>query len=132
MAIESSSLRKKITKESLESALETRTFGQFANVLAYHGVHDFCHCARHEGAALVEFSKHTVDIELRQGARKNVYYEVPILMQGYGLIDVALQINDRVLIQFLHGDSSMPVVVGVYRSNQGKTNGFPFSMPTLL
>lgn len=58
---------------------------------------------------------HTCDVNVIRGNRTEKLSKVPCFVYSSGLIDKGLEENDRVWIQYINGDPSMPIITGYYR-----------------
>ena len=58
---------------------------------------------------------HTADISIQRGKKFEKMEKVPCFVYSTGLIDNGLQENDRVWVEFINGDSALPVITGYYR-----------------
>lgn len=58
---------------------------------------------------------HTVDIHVYRTNSVETLEKVPCFVYSTGIIDYGLEVNDRVYVEFLNGDPSLPVVTGYYR-----------------
>jgi len=118
------SLRERIARSGAEGALDRRTSGLIGYVVNYHRPNDTCDCNRHKGATIDKSSWHTVDVQVNQGNRVKEYHDVPCFVYSQGIIDRGLKENDRVWIQFINGDPSLPIVTAYYREPSYETNIF--------
>lgn len=115
MALDKKPLRDRIVKEAVQGALDARFGGQIGHIVNYHTDTERCDCSRHKGEKINNITRNTMDIYLSQGRRKKVYYDVPCFIFNPGLISKGYREGDRVWVQFINGDLSMPLVTGYYR-----------------
>lgn len=118
------SIANKIAQKGKKGALEASTHGLIGYVVNYHRQGDTCDCNRHKGAVISKNAQHTVDIEVYQGSRQSMYYEVPCFVYSQGIIDKGLEVNDRVWVQFIGGDANTPIVTAYYREPSDLENYF--------
>lgn len=74
-----------------------------------------CRCGRHKGEKIEVWEQHTVDVDVLQGNKIQKLYAVPCFVYSQGVIDKGFTKNDRVWIQFINGDPSMPIATAYYR-----------------
>lgn len=58
---------------------------------------------------------HTVDVKIYRTNSYETLEKVPCFVYSTGLIDYGLQENDRVYIEYINGDPTLPIVTGYYR-----------------
>jgi hypothetical protein len=126
MTVESSSFRQGLQNEGADRAGEKRSHGHIGKVVNYHpnsgkknkdGTFEggVCSCDRHEGSKMKSHEMHTVDADVLLGNKMQRLYSVPCFVYSQGVIDKGFQKNDRVWIQYINGDSSLPVATAYYR-----------------
>lgn len=126
MTVEKSSFKQGLENQSAERASERRSLGNIGKVVNYHpntgrrnknGTFDggICNCDRHDGAKMASHEMHTVDVDVLLGSKMQRLYSVPCFVYSQGLIDKGFQKNDRIWIQYINEDSSLPVATAYYR-----------------
>jgi hypothetical protein len=131
MNLDVNPIRQKIAQAGTEGALDLRTPGLIGYVINYHREGSDCNCARHNGVEIKPETRHTVDLVVYQGQKKQEFYEVPCMVYSQGFFDHGLEVNDRVWVQFLNGDINHPVVTAYYRNPSGLdmlVNNFKFAV----
>ncbi|OXB94746.1 hypothetical protein [Parageobacillus galactosidasius] len=109
-------LQQKIASEGALRAFEKRSYGLIGHVINYHPESYQCDCEEHgPGVKLKDFERHTVDVKVLMGKKEQILKRVPCFVYSQGLISHGLRRNDRVWIEFINGDPSMPVVTAYYR-----------------
>ena len=58
---------------------------------------------------------HTVDIKVYRANTYETLEKVPCFVYSTGLIDHGLQENDRVYVEYVNADPTLPIVTGYYR-----------------
>jgi hypothetical protein len=131
-----SQLRQKIASEGAARAFERRSYGLIGHVINYHPESYECDCEEHgPGVKLKDFERHTVDVKVLMGKKEQVLKRVPCLVYAQGVIGNGLRRNDRVWVEFINGDPSMPVVTAYYREPsqlQLFWNTFKYSLSNAL
>ncbi|HHT7153286.1 hypothetical protein P4388_33960 [Bacillus thuringiensis] len=121
MGVESSQIRKDLQDEGADRASERRSYGLIGKVTDYHpntGTKTEggnCNCSRHKGGKIEVWERHTVDVDVLQGNKIQHLCAVPCFVYSQGVIDKGFVKNDRVWIQFINGDPSMPIATAYYR-----------------
>ncbi len=118
--------KEQLQEKGAEKASERRFLGHIGKVVYYHpntgkkntdgsfegGV---CNCGRHEGKKIEAHEMHTVDVDVLLGSKMERLYSVPCFVYSQGVIDKGFVKNDRVWIQYINGDPSLPVATAYYR-----------------
>lgn len=126
MTVEQSSFKQSLGNQGAEKASERRSLGHIGKVVNYHpntgkkkpdGTFEggACNCDRHEGKKIEAHEMHTVDVDVLLGSKMQRLYAVPCFVYSQGVIDKGFAKNDRVWIQYINGDSSLPVATAYYR-----------------
>lgn len=126
MKVEPSNFRKKLQESGASRAGERTYHGMIGKVVNYHpntgkrnpdGTYEggICNCDRHQGSKMEAHEMHTVDVDVLRGTKMERLFSVPCFEYSQGLIDQGFRKNDRVWIQFINGDPSLPVVTAYYR-----------------
>jgi hypothetical protein len=100
-----SQIRERIANEGSTRASERRSFGLIGHVIEYFP----------EAAQVPDEQRHTCDVRVIKGKNEQVLYKVPCFVYSQGIISDGLAKNDRVWVEFINGDSSLPVITGFYR-----------------
>lgn len=111
----SSKISSQISAEGAEQALEASAGAHIGVVINYHGNVTSCKCERHKSDTIEEDERHSVDVEIQAGDKKEILYSVPCFVYAQGVIDHGFVKDDRVLIQYINGDRTMPVASSYYR-----------------
>lgn len=125
MAIGESHFRKKIGDAGAERAVEIRSNGHIGKVVNYHGFTGTkdkagpCGCDRHKGKKMELYERHSVDVDVLLESKMQRLLSVPCFMYAQGIIDKGFVKNDRIYIQYINGDLTMPVATAYYREPEG-------------
>lgn len=126
MTVEPSHFKQSLHNGGADRASEQRPVGHIGKVVNYHpntgkknqdGTYEggICTCDRHEGKKIKAHEMHTVDVDVLLGQKMQRLYSVPCFVYSQGVIDKGFVKNDRVWIQYINGDSSLPVATAYYR-----------------
>lgn len=121
MGVETSQMRQQLQDGGADRASERRSDGLIGKVVNYHpntGTKNEggpCNCSRHKGGKIEVWERHTVDVDVLQGNKVQRLSAVPCFVYSQGIIDKGFVKNDRVWIQFINGDTSMPIATAYYR-----------------
>lgn len=126
MAVGQSNFRKTLQEEGASRASERSSYGLIGKVAFYHPNADICNCGatdssgadRHpkgSNTKIEPWERHTVDVDVLMGSKMQRLYSVPCFVYSQGVIDKGFVKNDRVWIQFINGDTNMPVATAYYR-----------------
>jgi len=126
MAVGESNFKQNLGNQGAEKASERRNFGNIGKVVNYHpnvGSKNAdgsmkggkCNCDRHEGKKIKAHEMHSVDVDVLMGNKMQRLYSVPCFVYSQGVIDKGFVRNDRVWIQYINGDTSLPVATAYYR-----------------
>ena len=121
-----SHFKQQMNEQGADRASERRSHGMIAKVVNYHpntgkkkadGTMEGgkCNCDRHEGKKIEAYEMHSVDVDVLQGSKMQRLYSVPCFVYSQGVIDKGFVKNDRVWIQYINGDVSLPVATAYYR-----------------
>lgn len=126
MGVESSHFKNQLHEQGAMRAMEKSTLGHIGKVVNYHpntgkkksdgsvegGI---CPCDRHLGGKMEAYEMHTVDVDVLRGSKMERMCAVPCFVYSQGVIDKGFVKNDRVWIQYINGDSTMPIATAYYR-----------------
>ncbi len=113
-----SQVQDKFTKKSAQTSKEQSRFGLIGHVINYHPESLKCHpgCSEHDMSdTLDETERHSADIKVLLGKQDQVLKRVPCMVYSQGVVSNGLRKNDRVWVQFINGDTNLPVITGYYR-----------------
>jgi|SRR5699024_9805626 len=111
-----SEAKKRIVNEGAKKSKEQNTSGLIGHVIRYHPESLVCPCSEHGvGAEFQDTERHTADIKVELGKRIEELKRVPCMVYSQGLVSNGLVKGDRVWVQFVNGDTSLPVITGYYR-----------------
>ena len=111
----SSRVSSQIAEAGRERASETSAHVHMGTVINYHGNVINCKCERHAGEKLEEDERHSIDVEITTGDKTEILHSVPCFVYSQGVIHNGFLRDDRVLIQYMDGDKTMPIASAYYR-----------------
>lgn len=118
--------REQLQEGGADKAGERRSHGMIGKVVNYHpntgkknkdGSFEGgkCNCDRHQGGMMESYEMHSVDVDVLLGNKMQRLLAVPCFVYSQGVIDKGFVKNDRVWIQYVNGDASLPVATAYYR-----------------
>lgn len=125
MPIGETHYRKGLNQSGASRAAETRSNGHIGKVVNYHGFTGTkdkagpCGCERHQNQVMELYERHSVDVDILMESKIQRLHSVPCFMYAQGIIDKGFEKNDRVFIQYINGDMTMPVATAYYREPEG-------------
>lgn len=122
-----SSFRNQMYNEATQKGQEQKGLSYIGKVVNYHGVTGTakkagpCDCDRHKGKKMKLSERHSVDVDVLIENKVQRFNSVPCFIYAQGVIDKGFVKNDRVYINFINGDSQMPIATAYYREPDGLT-----------
>lgn len=110
-----SRISERIERNSSRRSKEERTSGLIGHVIRYHPEALVCNCEEHKGKEFKDTERHTADIKVFMGKKEEILKRVPCMVYSQGVITNGLIKGDRVFVQFINGDTQLPVITAFYR-----------------
>lgn len=95
----------RVANAGADKAAGRKSFGLIGHVMEYYP----------ETWANRESERHTVDVKVRMGKKQEILQKVPCFVYSQGILSHGLAKDDRVWVEFINGDQSMPIVTAFYR-----------------